>query len=75
MRDPYVEEVQALIESLLGRGDYAETVLELCMIRRKISFGDELGIRECMFVINVKQMVDRITLNEDAEIDDIIFRE
>lgn len=69
MRHPDINKVQSMIEFLIGREEYAETTLELCMIRRKISLNQELSIHE---IITLETMTT-IKFYENKEIDDIIF--
>ena len=72
MKDPEIEEVQAMIEFLMGREEYVNVTHELCMIRRKISFKQELSIVELMHCLYAKDMIVGIKHREIAH---IIFKE
>lgn len=75
MQDPEVEEVQAMIEFLIGRERYVHITYELCMIRRKLSFKESLYISEFMQVVSCRGMIEHIKIREEREIDKIIFEE
>ena len=75
MKDPEIEEVQAMVEFLIDREGYVNVTHELCMIRRKLSFKQELSIGELMHCLYTKDMISAIKYREDKEIDVIIFEE
>ena len=75
MKDPEIEEVQAMIEFLIGRDGYVSITHELCMIRRKLSLKQELSIGELMHCLYTKDMIVDQKNRENREIEHIIFEE
>lgn len=68
MKDPEIEEIQEMIEFLIDREGFAGTTLELYMIRRKLSFKQELNIGELMHCLYTKDMISAIKYREDKVI-------
>ncbi|CAB4125659.1 hypothetical protein UFOVP53_193 [uncultured Caudovirales phage] len=57
-----IQEVQDMIEFLMRLPNFSGMTLELCMIRRKMSFEEELSKDEKQYLLVTKHMINCITV-------------
>ena len=57
-----IQEVQDMIEFLMQLPNFSGMTLELCMIRRKMSFEEELNVDEKRYLLVTKHMINCITI-------------